>query len=347
MNTATPGRPVRIRAQLTSWGALFLATGPLLLAGTVATPWFTWILFAWAGLGFSHVVLARWNLRGLRLHMQFEESRTREDRATPLILTLRNERRWLPAWNLELAVTHPRGRRIEAIVHPAPLDPGAAVTVCVNVVPRRFGPHWLRASTLASAFPLALYRLQAEWNPIPGSTILVWPRPLRVPVRAAGLREARARGAIAGSLPGPEIRPYRTGDPISAICWKSTARTGTPQVRPREPLALRTRILVIDPSRRRWSHIAQFRKMIMLASALLEDGHRRHTMRTVLIGEQRFDVRTPEQFVAAMDVLSKLTPVRCRPLQPSRREPHLLLVPSGRHGVRALTEEGFLTSHAA
>jgi uncharacterized protein (DUF58 family) len=345
---SSSGRPRRFRAELTGAGWTYLGLSPVLATVLVFDPRTLALVALWAAFGAAHLVLARLNFAGLRLRLETVEQRTREGRGVPLDLVLERRVNPLAAQGLSLRLHHADSPFGQQIAVARAVRRGRPTRQRAMIVPSHFGQLFINAAEVGSRYPFGLYRLSAEWLPPPTATIAVWPRQSRVPARAAGLHAETSLGIGASSQPGVEVRPYQPGDALTLICWKSTARTGRHQVRPREVLALHRRELVVSTQRAPWSGTGQFWSMIALAAALLEDGFRRRSVAALRLDERILPLRTPEEFVAAMDALCTAHPRRHRPPAEVARSPFAIhFRPFGRHGVRAVTEKGAVMSHVA
>lgn len=84
--------------------------------------------------------------------------------------------------------------------------------------------------TLASTFPLGIWRAWARWHP--ALRVLVYPQPetpaAPLPARVAASGEGAARGP--GSDDIAALRPYAPGDSPRLIAWKAIARTASEEL---------------------------------------------------------------------------------------------------------------------
>lgn len=348
MSTARQGRPARHRTALTSTGWTYLAIVPILAGATYWDARIVVLVALWAALGMAHLVLARLNLWDLRLEIEALEPRTREGRAMPLELRLSRRFNPVTARNLTVRLNYTGAYLGQSVPVPGPIRRGTLQNARTLILPRKFGRCFVNAASVTSTYPFGLYEIEAEWLPPPTTQFMVWPRTGRIPA-GGGLHEQASRAGGGAAQPGTEVRPYQAGDPLALICWKSTARTGRMQVRPRETFALRPRVLFVSTNARPWFDSRQFWTMVALASALLEEGWRRRTISGLHLDGTRFPLAHDGDFVAAMDALCT---VRLRRNHKSpeifvERRPRIVLLPYGRHGVRALSEKGAVLSHVA
>lgn len=96
-------------------------------------------------------------------------------------------------------------------------------------LPRR-GPFAIRGVEARSTFPFGLFEHRGRTGA--AATGLVYPRPLSGRFRQAGEMEGDGRGADRRDQGGDfrELRPYRPGDRIRRIHWRTSARVGQPMV---------------------------------------------------------------------------------------------------------------------
>lgn len=105
--------------------------------------------------------------------------------------------------------------------------PGTEHIVTIALPARRRG--WMRAPrlTLATTFPMGIWRAWARWHP--ALRVLVYPQPetpgAPLPARAAASGKGDARGH--GSDDIAALRPYAPGDSPRLIAWKAIARTAS------------------------------------------------------------------------------------------------------------------------
>ncbi|MGE0806733.1 MAG: DUF58 domain-containing protein [Burkholderiaceae bacterium] len=106
----------------------------------------------------------------------------------------------------------------------------AEQTVSIALPTRERG--WLQVPrmTLATTYPLGLWRAWAYWQPL--MRVLVYPAPetpaVPLPAKTASRGEGNAHGA--GQDDVAALRPYVTGDSPRIIAWKAMARTASDEL---------------------------------------------------------------------------------------------------------------------
>ena len=124
---------------------------------------------------------------------------------------------------------------IELTADPVAGDPGFAAhadpaslveqDVTIPVRTHRRGMQPMPRITLATRFPLGLWRAWCYWQP--ALSALVYPRPsdasIPLPVAAGDGRESRSQ-RVRGSEDFAGMRTYAVGDPIRHIAWRAMAR---------------------------------------------------------------------------------------------------------------------------
>ena len=155
-------------------------------------------------------------------------------RAFPLVVKVRNRRRFASLHLIEVAVSPSRksGGVLQGPVRAffAVVPSGAVVSRSVWVTLPRRGREAL-ALELSSAYPFDFF---VRWGLEPPATqALVFPAPLYERGASArdGEEELDEEGEAFGCLSRETvdvagIRPYEAGDPINRIHWKLSARTG-------------------------------------------------------------------------------------------------------------------------
>ena len=117
--------------------------------------------------------------------------------------------------------------RIDELAQSVPCDPAAGleedVTIPVPTVRRGLLP--MPRITLASRFPLGVWRAWSYWQP--ALSALVYPRPAEpgapLPFAEGDGREAHAL-RVRGSEDFAGLRAYAPGDPVRHIAWRAMAR---------------------------------------------------------------------------------------------------------------------------
>jgi uncharacterized protein (DUF58 family) len=188
-------------------------------------------------------LLAEWNLRGLEVRRELPEELFAETAAVGRFV-LRNTRRVGAAWGVELSERGHGGA--EALVGRA--GPGEERGAeAAWVLPVR-GMVRLGRVRVGSRFPFGIILRYRDLDVL--DEVLVYPRPADAPVdgaatgRSDGTATVRTRDA-AGDFAG--LRPYRAGDPVRRIHWRSSARAGGPLVVQRAGEAGGEVVVRVDP----------------------------------------------------------------------------------------------------
>ncbi|QWC85623.1 DUF58 domain-containing protein [Nocardioidaceae bacterium] len=128
----------------------------------------------------------------------------------------------------------------------------ATAEVTYTLVPLRRGTISLGPVRARALSPLGLCDRRVA---VPGTTdVVVTPRVVPLPV-ARGLRQPRSVGGHRPRRPGSaptedaSVRPYRRGDDLRLVHWRSSARRGELQVREGVDLRVPRSIVVLDVSR--------------------------------------------------------------------------------------------------
>src|SRR5690606_100647 len=107
---------------------------------------------------------------------------------------------------------------------------GAEHFVAIALPARQRGWMPVPRLTLATTFPIGIWRAWARWHP--ALRVLVYPQPetpaAPLPARVAASGEGTARGQ--GHEDIAALRPYAAGDPPRLIAWKAVARTGSDEL---------------------------------------------------------------------------------------------------------------------
>ncbi|MCD6733631.1 MAG: DUF58 domain-containing protein [Burkholderiaceae bacterium] len=105
--------------------------------------------------------------------------------------------------------------------------PGTEHFVTIALPARRRGWMQVPRLTLATTFPMGIWRAWARWHP--ALRVLVYPQPetpaAPLPARVAASGEGSARGQ--GSEDIAALRPYAPGDSPRLVAWKAIARTAS------------------------------------------------------------------------------------------------------------------------
>jgi len=171
-------------------------------------------------LGFMAVsgVLGKWNLARLRVEL-VPPDEIYDGVATLVKVTLINERRWLPAFFMEIWLD---SQKTFFPLVEAGYGQGKNLTMTFN----GRGEHAPAQSVVRSRFPVNFFirELGVEIS----GPILVFPRPVacQMPLQAdpGGYRGARHSQHKGESGDITRIRDYQGGEPLKQIHWKLTAR---------------------------------------------------------------------------------------------------------------------------
>ncbi len=105
--------------------------------------------------------------------------------------------------------------------------PGAEQFVSVALPTKQRGWMTMPRFTLATTFPIGIWRARARWQP--AQRVLVFPAP-ETPAAPLPARDTTSgEGAHSGSGQGDlvALRPYTDGDPPQRIAWKAVARSAS------------------------------------------------------------------------------------------------------------------------
>ncbi|HEY0876899.1 MAG TPA: DUF58 domain-containing protein [Zeimonas sp.] len=104
---------------------------------------------------------------------------------------------------------------------------GAEQFVSVALPTERRGWMPMPRFTLATTFPIGIWRARVRWQPM--QRVLVFPAPetpaAPLPARSASQGEGERNGSGQGDLVA--LRPYTDGDPPQRIAWKAVARSAS------------------------------------------------------------------------------------------------------------------------
>lgn len=127
----------------------------------------------------------------------------------------------LERWALELSVPDTAQLHL--------FDVGARAEPMISVALPTARRGWLEPPifTIATRYPLGLWRAWAYWTP--AARVLVYPQPESpaAPLPESAIVGGGAARARAGDDDLAAIRPYRAGDSPRRVAWKAMARTGS------------------------------------------------------------------------------------------------------------------------
>ncbi len=225
----------RIRYKITWGGALFLLTLGLVSAAAALSANNLLFLIVAAMLATLLVsgLVSRLCLAGLELELVLPEHISAR-RNVPARLVLRNLKRWMPSFSIQVAGV-PEGDRPPILRAPIyfPIVPGGAVLEeSAEVFFTRRGVHSHNLFAFSTKFPFGF--LEKNTRVTLRKDTLVYPsletRPGFESLLAgiAGEIETQLRG---GGRDFYRIRPYQAFESARHVDWKSTAHTGDLQVR--------------------------------------------------------------------------------------------------------------------
>lgn len=102
---------------------------------------------------------------------------------------------------------------------------GAEQFVSVALPTERRGWMTMPRFTLATTFPIGIWRARVRWQP--AQRVLVFPAPETPPVPLPARSATDGEGSGSGQGDLVALRPYADGDPPQRIAWKAVARTGS------------------------------------------------------------------------------------------------------------------------
>jgi uncharacterized protein (DUF58 family) len=336
----------RSRVELTLFGWIYLWCGPAFTLAYLLGRTGEWPLFGWAAIGLTHGLLLRWNLWGLHCSLRFLSPRC--TLGGSLEGEIEVQRQFFPGAG--------RALRFDLKEFPDGLLESLEVKLVratprirrFRLQPRSFGRYTLGLVRVSSLYPFRLWEIVSDFRQPPLVDAVIWPQRHRLPLR---LRQSERsgvakRGTILRPLPerGLEVRPYDSGDSPRDICWKSTARLGHLQVRPRPMAAIRPRFLVLHPERRLWKRTQDFWKMVLVAFELVQRSTEDHSLKGVVIGSELFPLRSRRETRAALDAIACLKPQFVPRTAPPRVSPTIHLRPA-REGGLSLFDERYRELH--
>ncbi len=170
---------------------------------------------------------------------------------------LENQKRLLPAWQVTVTdhasdrKKSGRKRMSTAMLLFREIGAGEAESSSYRVCFPRRGRYWLGPAVFSTSFPFGLIRasfVQAQREevivaPATGRLVTGWDR--RLMSHAAGDDAVKRRSGIMGDE-FFAVRPWRDGDSLKHLHWRSTARHNKPMVRQFDRRSDRDVILVLD-----------------------------------------------------------------------------------------------------
>ena len=237
-----------------------------------------------------------------------------------LLVEVTNGKRRRAAVSLELEVVLGADGRLHAgraLV--GRVEPGATVRVPLRLTGRARGAARVVELRIASAYPCDLFKRTVRL-PI-DADVLVRPRRRRGrPSASAAAREdgGRRRLAVRGAGDVRGLRPWRDGDPLRAVHWRATARTGVLVVREEDREARAPWAVVLAPA------AAEVEDSVEGAAAVLRTAVAEGRPASLCVAGESAPraVGTRRALDAALDALARFVPTDAPP-------------PSGRAGARA------------
>lgn len=267
---------------------LSLLLGSLLVSGVMS-----WLNFAGC----------RWRLR-VDPHGRVGES-------LPVAVELANTKRWLPTYGLNLSVELSSERDPLSIILDGRLGPGCERVLEGLLHPSSRGRHSLALADLASAYPFGFLH-----KSILGSVsteVLIWAPRVDVRLQIDRLSSAhrpgnwRSRQGAGSEL--LNLREYRPGDPMRAIHWKATARTGHMMVRETVEEASAEFVLLIETHSSQWDERSVDR-LAAVASTVAEDLYMAQRLGGVLFnGQELVPTRRLGELHEVLSRLAVIAPV--------------------------------------
>jgi uncharacterized protein (DUF58 family) len=175
----------------------------------------------WAALAID-LIVGRWNLGGLEVQWRLPEELFAGQGCRGAFVVV-NRRRRGESRALEVSDGF-------AVASVPLLQPGTEMIARAWWrLPRR-GPFVIRGVAVRSVFPFGLFEHRARTGAVAEG--LVYPRPLPGRFRAAGEMQGDGQDDNRRDQTGDfrELRPYRAGDRIRRIHWRTSARVGQPMV---------------------------------------------------------------------------------------------------------------------
>ncbi|MFQ5482295.1 MAG: DUF58 domain-containing protein [Nitrospinaceae bacterium] len=150
----------------------------------------------------------------------------------PLTLTLRNGKKWAPSYaiHISLEADSLEQFRQESPAYVFHLPAGAAAHKTLRLTALRRGLLRLRSCRLSTSFPFGFF-IKLKSIPIKAETVVY---PAIHPVHRPDPHATSLRGEGVLQSHGDDLyalRDFKSGDPLSAIHWKSSAKTGLLRVK--------------------------------------------------------------------------------------------------------------------
>ena len=113
----------------------------------------------------------------------------------------------------------------ESLIHDVAAEAEKIVTVAVATQRR----GWMAAPlfTLATTFPLGLWRAWSYWQPASRLLVYPWPETPPAPLPESRQPDGETPSRRRGDEDFSALRPYREGDSMRRMAWKAMARTAS------------------------------------------------------------------------------------------------------------------------
>ncbi len=176
-------------------------------------------------------ILSEQTLKGVSVQATLPKTVYLED-SYPLHLKISNVKKTIPSYSLYVEFPlDPMGRyRIEQTAYTYQVRPQSSVDKNLMFVGLKRGPVHLKSVDLKTSFPFGFF-VKTKTLPIAVET-LVFPEIKNVALPSPTEYSEEGEGTI--GLAGDDlysIREYQPGDPMAAVHWKSSAKTGTLRVK--------------------------------------------------------------------------------------------------------------------
>lgn len=176
-------------------------------------------------------VLSEQTLKGISVQVSLPETVYPED-FYPLHLKISNSKTTIPSYSLyvEFPLDPMGSYRIEQTAYAYQVPPRSSVDKNLMFVGLKRGPVPLKTVHLKTSFPFGFF-VKIKTLPIAVET-LIFPVIKNVTLPSPSEYSEEGEGTI--GLAGDDlysIREYQPGDPMAAVHWKSSAKTGTLRVK--------------------------------------------------------------------------------------------------------------------
>jgi uncharacterized protein (DUF58 family) len=176
-------------------------------------------------------VLSEQTLKGISVQVSLPKTVYPED-SYPVHLKISNSKKTIPSYSLyvEFPLDPVRRYRIEQTAYTYQISPRSSVDKSLMFVGLKRGPLHLNTVHLKTSFPFGFF-VKTKALPLDVET-LIFPVVKNVALPSPTEYSEEGEGTI--GLTGDDlysIREYQPGDPMAAIHWKSSAKTGTLRVK--------------------------------------------------------------------------------------------------------------------